>query len=60
MALADEARRVAAEFTFTPDDVRRSTKEFIRQMGKSTFLASLARIANRRLQRRASRRTAPT
>ncbi|KAK0647532.1 Glucokinase [Lasiodiplodia hormozganensis] len=32
MALADEARRVAAEFTFTPDDVRRSTKEFIRQM----------------------------
>ncbi|KAK8240645.1 hypothetical protein HDK90DRAFT_509088 [Phyllosticta capitalensis] len=32
MALADEARRVAAQFDFTPDEVRRSVTEFIRQM----------------------------
>ncbi|KAL1641083.1 glucokinase [Diplodia intermedia] len=32
MALADEAKRVAAQFAFSPDDVRRATKEFIRQM----------------------------
>lgn len=34
MVLAAEAKRVAAEFDISPDDVRRATKEFIRQMGK--------------------------
>lgn len=34
MALADEARRVAAQFDYSPDEVRRGTKEFIKQMRK--------------------------
>ncbi|KAF2017244.1 hypothetical protein BU24DRAFT_420283 [Aaosphaeria arxii CBS 175.79] len=32
MALADQAKRVAAEFDFGPDAVRKSVKEFIREM----------------------------
>ncbi|KAF2116630.1 hypothetical protein BDV96DRAFT_598511 [Lophiotrema nucula] len=32
MALAQEAQRVAAEFEFGPDHVRKATKEFIREM----------------------------
>lgn len=33
MALADQAKRVAAEFDFGPDNVRKAVKEFIREMG---------------------------
>jgi len=33
MTLQEEAARVAAEFEFTPDQVRSAVKEFIRQMG---------------------------
>jgi hexokinase len=34
MALLEKAKRVAAQFDFTPDDVRRAVKEFIREMGE--------------------------
>lgn len=33
MSLAEEAKRVAAEFDFGPSDVRKAVKEFIREMG---------------------------
>ncbi len=33
MALLQEAKRVAADFEYSPDDVRKGVKEFIRQMG---------------------------
>lgn len=33
MALAEQAKRVAAEFEFAADDVRKAVKEFIREMG---------------------------
>lgn len=32
MALADEARRVAAEFEYPKEEVNRGVKEFLRQM----------------------------
>jgi len=35
MALVDAAKRVAAEFEYSPDDVRKGVKEFIREMGSS-------------------------
>jgi len=35
MALAEQARRVAAEFDFGPDAVNKAVKEFIREMGMS-------------------------
>ena len=34
MSLLDEARRVAAEFEYSPEDVNKGVNEFIRQMGK--------------------------
>lgn len=33
MSLLEEARRVAAEFDYTKQDVNKGVKEFIRQMG---------------------------
>lgn len=33
MALQEEVKRVAAEFEFSAEDVRKATKEFIREMG---------------------------
>ena len=33
MALLDRARKVAAEFEFGPEDVRKSVQEFITEMG---------------------------
>lgn len=33
MALAEQAKRVAAEFDFTPDAVNKAVQEFIREMG---------------------------
>jgi hexokinase len=33
MALAEQAKRVAAEFDFAPDAVNKAVKEFIREMG---------------------------
>jgi hexokinase len=33
MALADQAKRVAAEFDFSDDAVSKAVKEFIREMG---------------------------
>jgi hexokinase len=33
MGLAEHAKRVAAEFEFGPDAVRKAVKEFIREMG---------------------------
>jgi hexokinase len=33
MALVAEAKRVAAEFEFTDDDVRKTVAEFIAEMG---------------------------
>jgi hexokinase len=33
MALADQAKRVAAEFAFEKDAVNKAVKEFIREMG---------------------------
>ena len=33
MALAEQAKRVAAEFEFGPDAVNKAVKEFIREMG---------------------------
>lgn len=32
MALAEEAKRIAAQFDYPPDEVRKGVKEFIRQM----------------------------
>jgi hypothetical protein len=40
MTLAEEAKRVAAEFDYSDEDVNKAVKEFIRQMGAS-FSASL-------------------
>lgn len=34
MALADQAKRVAAEFDFSDDAVNKAVKEFIREMGR--------------------------
>lgn len=34
MALAEQAKRVAAEFDFGPDAVNKAVKEFIREMGR--------------------------
>jgi len=34
MALAEQAKRVAAEFEFGPDAVNKAVKEFIREMGR--------------------------
>jgi hexokinase len=34
MALAEHARRVAAEFDFPAEGVRAAVKEFIREMGQ--------------------------
>jgi hexokinase len=34
MALADTAKRVAAEFDFNDDAVSKAVKEFIREMGR--------------------------
>jgi hexokinase len=36
MALAEQAKRVAAEFDFDQDHVRKAVKEFIREMGMSS------------------------
>lgn len=33
MSLLQEAKRIAAEFEFTDEDVQKSVKEFMRQMG---------------------------
>jgi hypothetical protein len=33
MSLLEESKRIAAEFDFTDDDVRKSVTEFIKQMG---------------------------
>lgn len=41
MSLLDEAKRVAAEFEYTDDEVRKSVKHFIYQMSMSpSFCAS--------------------
>ena len=34
MGLLDDARRVAAEFEYSANDVNKGVKEFIRQMGQ--------------------------
>jgi hypothetical protein len=34
MALSEAAKRVAAEFEYSGDDIRKSTKEFLREMGR--------------------------
>lgn len=34
MALAEEAKRMAAEFDYSADEVRKGVKEFIKQMGE--------------------------
>jgi hexokinase len=34
MTLADQAKRVAAEFNFGKDAVNKAVKEFIREMGR--------------------------
>jgi hexokinase len=33
MSLLDEARRVAAEFEYSVDDLKKGVKEFVREMG---------------------------
>ena len=33
MSLLQRAKQIAAEFDYTPEDVRKAVKEFIRQMG---------------------------
>ena len=35
MALLDRARKVAAEFEYGPEEVRKGVAEFIREMGQS-------------------------
>jgi hexokinase len=63
MALAEQAKRVAAEFDYSPDAVNKAVHEFIREMG--TLLLCHPHL-NIRLyhtnspQTRASRRTAPS
>ena len=34
MSLHEQARRVAAEFEYSPEDINKGVKEFIRQMGE--------------------------
>lgn len=41
MSLLKEAKRIAAEFEFTDEDVKKSVKEFIRQMGMREFLGDI-------------------
>lgn len=38
MSLLEEAKRVAAEFEFTDDDVRKNVKHFIYQMSTYYFV----------------------
>ena len=42
MALLEQARKVAAEFEYSPDDVNKGVKEFIRQMGSLNIIQSIA------------------
>jgi hexokinase len=46
MALLDRARKIAAEFDFGPEEVRKSVEEFIKEMGKTASEVS-ARISHR-------------
>lgn len=59
MALADQARRVAAEFDFSQDAVNKAVKEFIREMGMRCE-RRWARGQADRVQMRVSRRRAPS
>jgi hexokinase len=63
MALAEQAKRVAAEFDYSPDAVNKAVHEFIREMG--TLLLCHPQLYTRLYhtdspQTRASRRTAPS
>jgi hexokinase len=63
MALAEQAKRVAAEFDYSPDAVNKAVHEFIREMG--TLLLCHPQLYTRLChtdspQTRASRRTAPS
>jgi hypothetical protein len=58
MALAEQAKRVAAEFDFPADNVRKAVKEFIREMGTFRGCARQSQT-DEWLQTRDSRRTAP-
>ena len=48
MALAEEAKRVAAEFDFDQDHVRKAVNEFIREMGTSATIHKAPMILTRR------------
>ena len=37
MALAEETKRITAQFEYTDDDVNKGVQEFLRQMRKNTF-----------------------
>lgn len=52
MSLIEEAKRVAAEFEYSPDDVNRGVKAFMSQMRESKPLASLSLEMLRLLQTR--------
>lgn len=62
MALADQAKRVAAEFDFTDDGLNKAVKEFIREMGTRSRQPRGEREgeADHVLQTRACNRTAPS
>ena len=40
MVLAEQAKRVAAEFDYSPDAVNKAVLEFIREMGTFTHCSS--------------------
>jgi hexokinase len=44
MALAEQAKRVAAEFDFDQDHVRSAVKEFIREMGMSATVPAAPKM----------------
>lgn len=48
MALAEQAKRVADEFSWGPDAVNKAVKEFIREMGTSRTCTAPTRSASRR------------
>jgi hexokinase len=63
MALAEQAKRVAAEFDYSPDAVNKAVQEFIREMGMFTHPPSPLYTYQCHTdcpQTRVSRRTAPS
>jgi hypothetical protein len=49
MALAEAAKKVAAEFDFNSDQLRNAVKEFLREMGRISIREVCMNLANSEL-----------